>query len=213
RAGVAMTAVDCGDVLEGTAEAVSMVEAARGRRYAVDVTPPDLVLEADRERLHQVVTNLLQNAIRHSPPGGEIRLEAYPVDDDVVLEIVDEGPGIAKEDRERIFERFARASATGAHTTTGGSAGGTGIGLAIVRLAAALQGGRIEVADSRSGAPMRVTLPARPRAFGAPPDGALADDGSAHDGYADDGYAADGFADGPGTSTSDGPAGDDRDDP
>src|SRR5690606_20494175 len=163
RAGVAMTAVDCGDVLEGTAEAVALVEAAKGLRYVVDVTPPDLVLEADRERLHQVVTNLLQNAIRHSPQGGEIRLEAYPVDDDVVLEVVDEGPGIAKEDRERIFERFARASATGSHTTTGGTTGGTGIGLGIVRWAVDLHGGRIEVADSTSGAIMRVTLPAHPR--------------------------------------------------
>jgi signal transduction histidine kinase len=155
-----ITEIDVGDFLEENAEAVSMVEAGKQLRYVVDVTPPDLVLEADRERLHQVVTNLLQNAIRHSPQEGEIRLEAYPVDDDVVLEIVDEGPGIAKEDRERIFERFARASATGTHTTTGGSTGGTGIGLAIVRWAIDLHGGRIEVADSRSGATMRVTLPA-----------------------------------------------------
>lgn len=161
-----ITEIDVGDFLEENAEAVSMVEAGKQLRYVIDVTPPDLVLEADRERLHQVVTNLLQNAIRHSPQGGEIRLEAYPVDDDVVLEVVDEGPGIAKEDRERIFERFARASATGSHTTTGGSTGGTGIGLAIVRWAVDLHGGRIEVADSRSGAIMRVTLPARPR----PPD-------------------------------------------
>lgn len=165
-----ITQIDVGDFLEENAEAVSMVEAGKQLRYVVDVTPPDLVLEADRERLHQVVTNLLQNAIRHSPQGGEIRLEAYPVDDDVVLEVVDEGPGIAKEDRERIFERFARASATGAHTTTGGSTGGTGIGLAIVRWAVDLHGGRIEVADSRRGATMRVTLPAHAGSAPFPPE-------------------------------------------
>jgi signal transduction histidine kinase len=159
-----ITRIDVGDFLEENAEAVSMVDAAKGLRYVVDVTPPDLVLEADRERLHQVVVNLLQNAIRHSPHGGEIRLEAYPVDDDVVLEVVDDGPGIAKEDRERIFERFARASATGAHAVPGGSTGGTGIGLAIVRWAVDLHGGRVEVADSRNGATMRVTLPAHPPA-------------------------------------------------
>ncbi|WP_255372044.1 cell wall metabolism sensor histidine kinase WalK [Cellulosimicrobium sp. CUA-896] len=156
-----ITRIDVGDFLEENAEAVSMVDAAKGLRYVVDVTPPDLVLEADRERLHQVVVNLLQNAIRHSPHGGEIRLEAYPVDDDVVIEVVDEGPGIAKEDRERIFERFARASATGAHAVPGGSTGGTGIGLAIVRWAVDLHGGRVEVADTRHGATMRVTLPGR----------------------------------------------------
>lgn len=157
-----ITEIDVGDFLEENAEAVSMVDAAKGLRYVVDVTPPDLVLEADRERLHQVVVNLLQNAIRHSPHGGEIRLEAYPVDDDVVLEVVDDGPGIAKEDRERIFERFARASATGSHAVPGSTTGGTGIGLAIVRWAVDLHGGRVEVADSRHGATMRVTLPARP---------------------------------------------------
>ncbi|WP_265521988.1 sensor histidine kinase [Oerskovia flava] len=149
-----ITEIDLGDFLEENAESVAMVEASKHLRYVIDVTPPDLTLEADRERLHQVVTNLLQNAIRHSPQGGEIRLEAYPADDDVVIEIVDEGPGIAKEDRERIFERFARGNAT--HATTGG----TGIGLAIVRWAVDLHGGRIEVADSRKGATMRVTLPA-----------------------------------------------------
>jgi signal transduction histidine kinase len=165
-----ITRIDVGDFLEENAEAVSMVDAAKGLRYVVDVTPPDLVLEADRERLHQVVVNLLQNAIRHSPHGGEIRLEAYPVDDDVVIEVVDEGPGIAKEDRERIFERFARASATGAHAVPGGSTGGTGIGLAIVRWAVDLHGGRVEVADSRRGATMRVTLPAHPAVAGADDD-------------------------------------------
>ncbi|MBD8080064.1 HAMP domain-containing sensor histidine kinase [Cellulosimicrobium arenosum] len=154
--------IDVGDFLEENAEAVAMVDAAKGLRYLVDVAPEDLVLEADRERLHQVVVNLLQNAIRHSPAGGEIRLEAYPVDDDVVIEIGDDGPGIAAADRERIFERFARASATGGgHAGSGGTTGGTGIGLAIVRWAVDLHGGRVEVADSPRGATMRVTLPAR----------------------------------------------------
>ncbi|MBD5786316.1 HAMP domain-containing protein [Cellulosimicrobium terreum] len=161
--------IDVGDFLEENAESVSMVDAAKGLRYVVDVTPPDLVLAADRERLRQVVINLLQNAIRHSPPGGEIRLEAYPVDDDVVVEVGDDGPGIAKEDRERIFERFARANATGTHAPSGGTTGGTGIGLAIVRWAVDLHGGRIEVADSAKGATMRVTLPAHGPAAQVPP--------------------------------------------
>lgn len=157
--------IDVGDFLEENAEALSMVDAAKGLRYVVDVTPPDLTLEADSERLRQVITNLLQNAIRHSPAGGQVRLDAYPVDDDVVIEVSDQGPGIAKEDRERIFERFARGS-TPAHAQPGAlpgvptSSGGTGIGLAIVRWAVDLHGGRIEVADSREGATLRVTLPA-----------------------------------------------------
>ncbi|GIJ00172.1 signal transduction histidine kinase [Sediminihabitans luteus] len=152
-----------GDFLEENAEALSMMEAGKDLRYVVDVAPEDLVLEGDRERLTQVVTNLLHNAIRHSPPNGVIRLEAYPETEDgadvVVLEVVDDGPGIAPQDRERIFERFAR----GTHAPPPGRAtsGGTGIGLAIVRWAVDLHRGRIEVADSEHGATMRVTLPAR----------------------------------------------------
>jgi len=154
-----------GDFLEESAQAMSMVDAAKGLSYVVDVTPPDLALEADVERLRQVVTNLLQNAIRHSPHGGTVRLDAYPVDDDIVIEVSDEGPGIAPEDRGRIFERFASGSPARPHAAppSGTASGGTGIGLAIVRWAVDLHGGHVEVADSDRGATMRVTLPARAR--------------------------------------------------
>jgi signal transduction histidine kinase len=156
-----------GDFLEECAQSVSMVEAGKGLSYVVDVTPPDLPLEADVERLRQVVTNLLQNAIRHSPHGGTVRLDAYPVDDDVVIEVSDEGPGIAPEDRERIFERFARGTTSsrghGGPAPMTVSSGGTGIGLAIVRWAVDLHGGHVEVADTPRGATMRVTLPAQAR--------------------------------------------------
>lgn len=152
--------VSVGDFLEDCAQSLSMVEAGKGLNYVVDVTPEDLTLEADAERLHQVITNLLQNAIRHSPQGGVIRLDGYPVDDLVVIEVSDQGPGIAPQDREQIFERFARGS-HGVATPSTGTSGGTGIGLAIVRWAVDLHGGHIEVADSAEGATMRVTLPAR----------------------------------------------------
>ena len=164
-----------GDFLEECAQAVSMVDAGKGLTYVVDVTPADLWAEADVERLRQVVTNLLQNAIRHSPHAGTVRLDAYPVDDDVVIEVSDEGPGIAPEDRERIFERFARGTTSsrghghghghGSSGTGGGVAasGGTGIGLAIVRWAVDLHGGHVEVADTQRGATMRVTLPTQAR--------------------------------------------------
>ncbi|MCA5893851.1 HAMP domain-containing histidine kinase [Isoptericola sp. NEAU-Y5] len=160
-----------GDFLEETAQAMSMVEAAKGLSYVVDVTPPDLALEGDVERLRQVVTNLLQNAIRHSPHGGTVRLDAYPVDDDIVLEIGDEGPGISPEDRTRVFERFARGPSGTSRPHP--SSGGTGIGLAIVRWAVDLHGGHVEVADTDTGATMRVTLPARAR----PAPGVTTDEG------------------------------------
>jgi signal transduction histidine kinase len=152
-----LTRFGVGDFLEECAEAVSMVDAAKGLTYVVDVAPEELALEADVERLRQVMTNLLQNAIRHSPFGGTIRLDAYPYGEDVVIEVGDDGPGIAPEDRDRVFERFARGTTASRAPT---SSGGTGIGLAIVRWAVDLHGGHVEVADTERGATMRVTLPA-----------------------------------------------------
>jgi signal transduction histidine kinase len=120
----------------------------------VDVRPAGLTVTADAGRLHQVVANLLDNAVRHSPPGGEVRVTARRRDGerpDVVLEVADDGPGIAPEHRERVFERFHRGGA--------GGDGGTGLGLAIARWAVGLHGGTIEVADSAAGCRIRVVLP------------------------------------------------------
>ena len=132
--------------------------AAKDVALVVDVQPPELTVPADVERLHQVVVNLVHNAVRHSPAGAPVRLLARrgPAGG-VVLDVVDEGPGIAPADRRRVFERFTRGNAP---SQTGQvSTGGTGLGLAIVRWAVELHGGSVEVADSATGCVMRVTLP------------------------------------------------------
>jgi signal transduction histidine kinase len=149
-----MTTIPVADFLEECSHELSMVEASKNLHFVVDA-PADLLLEADSERLHQIIVNLLQNAIRHSPTDGEVTLRAYRHGEDVVIEVADNGPGIAREDRQRIFERFTRGAAT--------ASGGTGIGLSIVRWAVGLHGGRIAVADSATGtgATMRLELPAR----------------------------------------------------
>jgi len=118
--------------------------------YDVRVEPADLVLAADRERLHQLVANLLDNAARHSPAGGVVSVGATALDDQVVLEVADQGPGIPAPERAAVFDRFAR-----------GSGGGTGLGLAIARWVADLHGGTIQVADVEPGCHIRVTLPSR----------------------------------------------------
>jgi signal transduction histidine kinase len=118
--------------------------------YLLEVDPVDLVVLADRARLHQLMANLLDNAGRHSPPDGTVAVRAYRIDGSTVLEVADQGPGIPAEDRAAVFERFA----------TGGSAdGGTGLGLAIARWVTELHGGRIEVADRPRGCLIRATLP------------------------------------------------------
>ncbi len=90
---------------------------ASGRevRYDVRVTPPALAAAADPARLHQLVANLLDNASRHSPAGGVVRITAQNTATGWRLEVADEGPGIPAADRDRVFERFGTlAEAEGA---------------------------------------------------------------------------------------------------
>ena len=139
--------------------------AGRDVEFRLDVQPADLSVRADGPRLHQVVANLLDNASRHSPTGGTVEVLARPTDREMLaIEVVDEGPGIAPTERERVFERFHRGPSSGGG---GGADGGTGLGLAIARWAIGLHGGTIEVADPPSsdgtgrGCRIRVLLPRR----------------------------------------------------
>ncbi|MBL1085411.1 HAMP domain-containing histidine kinase [Streptomyces actinomycinicus] len=125
----------------------------------LDVSPPELTTHADPERIHQVVANLIDNAVKHSPPHGRVTVKARrgPQPESLELEVLDEGPGIPRSEWHRVFERFNRGAATRPHGP--GSDGGTGLGLAIARWAVDLHGGRIGVAESERGCRIIVTLP------------------------------------------------------
>jgi signal transduction histidine kinase len=111
----------------------------------VHVEPRGLQVDGDPERVHQVVGNLLDNAIRHSPEEGRVTVAAASLDDaGVRIDVADQGPGIAPEDRERVFERFYRADAARASQD-----GGTGLGLSIARWIVELHGGDIRVEANR----------------------------------------------------------------
>ncbi len=155
--GLDIAEVHLGDFLHGAVAATEPLAAAKQLRLVTEVNPPDLTVPADGERLHQVVANLLHNAVRHSPVGGEIRVTGRRAGSQVVIDVADEGPGIPRSDRNQVFERFSRGNApaqTGQEST-----GGTGLGLAIVRWAVQLHGGTVHVADSVTGCVMRVSLP------------------------------------------------------
>jgi signal transduction histidine kinase len=128
----------------------------------LQVPDPELTAVADPERLHQVVANLVDNACRHSPPGGTVSVRATRgrQPHGMVLEVLDQGPGIPEEDRLRVFERFSRG--TGSTAAGPGSDGGTGLGLAIARWAVDLHGGEIRVAESARGCRIVVALPGTP---------------------------------------------------
>jgi signal transduction histidine kinase len=143
---------------EVAAEAEVMAAAVgRGVRFTVDVEPPGASAVADRERLYQVVVNLLDNAARHGPAGGKVHVVAQARADDVMIEVRDEGPGIPAEERDRVFERFTRGERAGG--------GGTGLGLAIARWVVDLHGGTIGVVSGQlppgepEGCRIRVVLP------------------------------------------------------
>jgi len=89
----------------------------------------------DPVQIDQVLTNLLENAIRHSPPGGEVLISVAPWRNTVQIRVADQGPGIPREDRERVFEPFVRGDA--------GEGSGSGLGLAIARAIVLAHGGRI----------------------------------------------------------------------
>jgi signal transduction histidine kinase len=130
----------------------------RGVTFAVSVQPPDATVFADRGRLHQVVVNLVDNAVRHGPAGGEVALVAVAGPGELAIEVHDDGPGIAPADRERVFERFSRGQ------RASGTDGGTGLGLAIARWVVDLHGGTIGVVDPApsvdpTGCRIRLKLP------------------------------------------------------
>ena len=99
-----------------------------------------LEVEGDPDRLKQVVLNLVDNALRHTPAGGTVTLDLLRRGDEAVLQVRDTGPGISAEHLDRIFERFYRIDQPRSR-----DAGGTGLGLAIAREVAEAHGGRIDV--------------------------------------------------------------------
>ena len=114
--------------------------------HTVDLELPDapVTVNGDRDRLAQVVDNLISNAIKYSPAGSTVGVRLTPGDDSALLTVTDSGIGIAEDDRERVFEKFFRASEAASAT------GGTGLGLAVAREIVESHGGEIAV-DSKHG--------------------------------------------------------------
>ncbi|MCK8783228.1 HAMP domain-containing histidine kinase [Roseomonas sp. NAR14] len=137
----AFAPVDLSPLLADAAEYYAAEAEARGQQLQTDL-PPELTLDGDRDLLIQAVANLLDNAVKFTPPGGTVRLEAATGGGVLRVAVTDEGPGIAAADRLRAGERFFRADA--ARTTPG-----SGLGLSLVQAVAHLHGGTLELLDAR----------------------------------------------------------------
>lgn len=151
--------VDLGDVAAEAASSLDQPAVSKGVRVVVDPEPAMVV--GDAVRLQQLVRILVDNAIRHSPAGGEVLIRVRPNGGTASLEIADQGPGVAAEDMPRIFERFWRAP--------GSPSGGTGLGLAIAKWIVDRHDGRIAVGNrAQGGAVFSVNLPRAEAAASSP---------------------------------------------
>jgi signal transduction histidine kinase len=111
--------------------------AERGEHHLTIAAHEPFVVEGVRDELHRLALNLIENALRHTPPGTHVHATLTSLGDDVVLTVEDDGPGIPEELRPRLFERFVRGRGDGG--------GGSGLGLAIVRAVATSHGGTVTI--------------------------------------------------------------------
>jgi two-component system sensor histidine kinase GlrK len=127
----------------------------QARQLVVEVTGDAPAIDVDPDKLGAALGNLLSNAIRFSPPGGRVELRLAVGPGRVVIDIADQGPGVAPADRERIFEPFYRGE-----IQPEGAVRGSGIGLSIVREYVGAHGGRVDLLDlGVPGAHFRIELP------------------------------------------------------
>jgi two-component system sensor histidine kinase GlrK len=127
------------------------------QRVRLDVQVEDLTPIADRGKLRLILDNLLSNAIKFTPRGGTISIHARGEREQLVIDVMDSGPGIPVEERNRIFEAFYQGK-----TPQGGHVKGTGIGLSVVTEFVNAHGGSIEILEAPAGgAHFRIRLPLR----------------------------------------------------
>lgn len=160
--------LDLVGLLQVVAEQVQPMAEAKGIALDVDL-PPSLQIEGDPDKLVRLFLNLLDNAVKYTPEGGHVALRAAeagkrgelggggePGERGVMVQIVDDGPGVPPDQLPLIFERFYRADTSRSRT-----GGGAGLGLALARSIAEAHGGRIEVQSAREkGSTFTVWLPA-----------------------------------------------------
>ncbi len=147
----AFDTVDVAPLLQDLAELYDAAAEERGQRLQLEIEPT-LTVFGDHDMIQQAVANLLDNALKFSPPDSVIRLAGTSGSDGVRITVADAGPGIPEDDRARATERFFRGEAS-RHTP------GSGLGLALVQAVAALHGGMLSLEDNDPGLRAVLRLP------------------------------------------------------
>ncbi len=149
--------VDLARLAEASADRLRLFAERSGVRIVVDGDPMTPLVRGEEQRLGQVLVNLVHNAVKFSPHGGDVVIRVRPEGDGARVEVTDHGMGIKREDRPRVFERFYKADRARVR------GGGTGLGLAISRHIVAAHGGTIGVeSDEGHGSTFWFVLPAQP---------------------------------------------------
>jgi heavy metal sensor kinase len=150
-------AIDLGQLTRDVVSSLRILADERNQRLTVDVAD-GVSVTADRLVLREAITNVVDNAIKHGPQTSTIDIRVRADGNQALLTVADEGPGIAVEHRERIFDRFFRLDEARSRDS-----GGTGLGLAIAKWAVEANGGHISVeAGANGGSVFRVVLPTGP---------------------------------------------------
>lgn len=144
----AMTMVDMHVVVEGVAELYEPVAEEKGIK--LEIAPSGAMqIEGNKSLISQALANLIDNAIKYTPPGGHVRVAVEETSDGASLSVADNGPGIPDTDRERVLNRFVRLEASR-------NSPGTGLGLSLVAAVARLHDAKLELADNAPG--LKATL-------------------------------------------------------
>jgi two-component system, OmpR family, phosphate regulon sensor histidine kinase PhoR len=149
-----LAAVDLRQLFNGVVADLAPAIDVKQQRVTIDVEPEAATIHADPAKLHDVVRNLVENAVNYSPEGADVRLQARRRKGLIAITISDSGPGIPPEDLTRVFERFYRVDKSRSRP------GGTGLGLAIVKHLVELHGGEAIAANRpEGGAEFTIVLP------------------------------------------------------
>ncbi|WP_225207641.1 HAMP domain-containing sensor histidine kinase [Novosphingobium huizhouense] len=149
----AFTAVDLSELVSELGETLVLLAEDEQRTLHVAVGS-GITVHGDRELIAQALTNLVENALRHTPPGSVIALQARYDDGGALVTVDDNGPGIPEADRERVQQRFVRLE-------TSRSAAGHGLGLSLVRAIAQAHGATFSLSDARPGLRAEIRFPKR----------------------------------------------------
>ena len=149
-----MARCDVRQIFSGVIADLSPTIESKGQRVAIDVPQEATQVDGDPAKLHDIVRNLVENAVNYSPDGADVTLAASRLNGKYTITVADSGPGIPPEDLGRVFERFYRVDKSRARP------GGTGLGLAIVKHLVELHGGEARAENAATGgAVFTVTLP------------------------------------------------------